>query len=90
MGLVFLIVIGAILGWLAAIIARTETLQGLLLNLTGGIGGALIAAVGVYPLFGGGDLLAGHYSVGGLLAALVGAVALPMAVNLCRRDEELR
>lgn len=90
MGLVFLIVIGAILGWLAAIIARTETVQGLLLNLAGGIGGALIAGLVVYPLIGGGSLLGGNYSVDGLLTALAGAVVLLVAVNLWRDDEELR
>ena len=90
MGLVFLVVIGAILGWLAAIIARTESLQGLLLNLGGGIGGALIAGLVVHPLLGGGDLLAGNYSVDGLLTALAGAIVLLLAVNLLRDDEELR
>ena len=89
MGLVFLVVIGAILGWLAAIIARTETLQGLLLNLAGGIGGALFAGLVVHPLLGGGDLLAGNYSVDGLLTALAGPVVLLLAVNLLR-DGELR
>ena len=89
MGLVFLIVIGAILGWLAAIIARTATAQGLLLNLAGGIGGALLAGLVINPLLGGGDLLAGNYSVGSLLTALIGSVVLLLAVNLWR-DGELR
>jgi len=88
-GLVFLILIGAMLGWLAAIIARTETVQGLLLNLGGGIAGALVAGLVLHPLLGGGDLLAGNYSVDGLLTALAGAIVLLLAVNLWR-DRELR
>ena len=89
MGLVFLIIVGAMLGWLAAIIMRAEDARGMMLNVAVGIGGAVVAGLVVSPLLGGGNILAGTYSVGGLLTALFGAVAVLLAVNLLR-DREAR
>ena len=84
MGLVFLVVVGAMLGWLAAIIARMEDTRGTALNVAFGIAGALVAGLVVHPLLGGGGLLEGRYSVDGLLTALFGAVVVLLAVNLLR------
>jgi uncharacterized membrane protein YeaQ/YmgE (transglycosylase-associated protein family) len=89
MGLVFLIVIGGMLGWLAAIIARAEGAQAHARNILIGIAGALITGLVVNPLIGGSDLLAGQYSVDALLSALIGSIAVLLAVNLWR-DRELR
>lgn len=87
MGLVFLIVIGGMLGWLAAIITRAETGQARLRNILIGIAGALVAGLVVNPLLGGGDLLAGQYSVDALMIALAGTVAVLLVVNLWRSRE---
>ena len=87
MGLVFLVVFGALLGWLAAIVMRAEDARGLVLNVALGICGALLAGLAVHPLLGGGSLLEGRYSVDGLLAALFGAIAVLLAVNLLRNRE---
>ena len=87
MGLVFLIVVGGILGWIAAIIMRAEDGRGMMLNVAAGIGGALLTGLFVVPAFGSGDILEGHYSVGGLVTALVGAVAVLLLVNLLRDRE---
>ena len=84
MGLVFLIVIGGMMGWLAAIIARAETGPARMHNILVGIAGALAAGLALNSLLGGGDLLAGQYSVDALLVALGGSVALLLAVNLVR------
>jgi uncharacterized membrane protein YeaQ/YmgE (transglycosylase-associated protein family) len=89
MGLVFLIVIGAMLGWLAAIIANAGTTVARARNIMIGIAGALVAGLVVNPLIGGNDLLAGQYSVEALLIALVGSVGVLLAVYLWR-DRELR
>ena len=89
MGVVFLVVVGSVLGWLAAIIMRTEHKRGILLNIAAGIGGALLTGFVVGPLLGLGHALDGHYSVPGLLVALAGAIVLLFAVNLLR-DRELR
>ena len=87
MGLVFLIVFGAMLGWLAAIVTRAEDSRGMLLNVGLGIGGALVAGLVVHPLIGGASILDGRYSVDGLLTSLFGATALLFAVNLLRNRE---
>ena len=89
MGLVFLIVLGALLGWLAAIVMRAEQGRGILLNVAAGIGGALVTGLLVGPLLGFGSLLEGRHSVDGLLTALAGSIAVLFAVNLLR-DREVR
>ena len=89
MGLVFLIVIGGMLGWLAAIIARAESASAQLHNILTGIAGALIAGLVVNPLVGGSSLLDGQYSVDALLIALTGSVVVLLLANLWR-DGELR
>ena len=82
MGLVFLLVVGALLGWVAAIIMRAETSRGLALNVAAGIAGALIAGLVIGPLLGRGNLLEGTYSVDGLLVAFAGTVLFLFLVNL--------
>jgi uncharacterized membrane protein YeaQ/YmgE (transglycosylase-associated protein family) len=89
MGVVFLVVVGSILGWLAAIVMRTEHKRGILLNVAAGIGGALLTGFVIGPLLGLGHVLDGRYSIAGLLTALGGAIVLLFAVNLLR-DRELR
>ena len=89
MGLVFLIVLGALLGWLAAIVMRAERGRGILLNVAAGIGGALVTGLLVGPLLGFGSLLEGRHSVDGLLTALAGSIVVLFAVNLLR-DREVR
>lgn len=89
MGLVFLIVIGAMLGWLAAIIARADSASERRRNILIGIAGALVAGLVVNPLLGQSNLLDGQYSIDALLIALTGSVAVLLAVNLLR-DRELR
>lgn len=89
MGLVFLIVIGGMLGWLAAIIVRAESGAARLRNILIGIAGALVTGLVVNPLVGGSNLLEGQYNIDALLIALTGSVAVLLAVNLWR-DGELR
>lgn len=88
MGLLFLVVIGGMLGWLAAIIARAETGTARMRNILIGIAGALVAGLAVNSLLGGGDLLDGQYSVDALLIALAGSVAVLAALNLWRDREQ--
>jgi uncharacterized membrane protein YeaQ/YmgE (transglycosylase-associated protein family) len=85
-GLIFLLVAGGILGWLAAIITHSDYRRGILLNATVGILGSLIAGLVITPLIGGGNLLTGGYDVGALLIALTGSAGLLLVVNLLRPD----
>jgi uncharacterized membrane protein YeaQ/YmgE (transglycosylase-associated protein family) len=79
MGLILLIVVGGILGWLASIVVRADDRQGVLLNVATGIAGALIAGL----LTNNGSVLAG-LSPYALLAAFVGALAVLALVNVLR------
>lgn len=85
MGLLILIIIGGILGWLASIVMRTDGQQGLLLNIVVGIVGAFLAGLVLNPLIGGGNIMNGDYSISSLLVSFLGAVVLLAIVNFFRR-----
>src|SRR5256885_9243824 len=77
---------GALVGWLASIVMRTDAQQGALLNIVVGIigamlGGFLFSALG----FSGTDINDGNFSLSSLLVSFVGAVILLGIVNLVRR-----
>jgi len=77
---------GALVGWLASIVMRTDAQQGALLNIVVGIVGAFTGGF-VFNLLGigGSSLNSNNFSLGGLLVAFVGAVILLAIVNLVRR-----
>ncbi len=78
-GLLLVIVIGAVVGWLAGLIVKGSG-SGLLGNIAAGIGGSILAGY-VLPLLGvsiGG-------TIGAVIAALSGAVALILIVRLIRK-----
>ena len=85
MGLVFLVVLGGVLGWLAAIINSSDNGRGLALNVAAGIGGALLTGLVLAPLLGGGSITSGDFSLPNLLISLLGAIILLAIVNLVRR-----
>lgn len=85
MGLIVLIIVGGILGWLASIVMRTDGQQGILLNVVVGIVGALLAGFILNPLVGGGNIMSGDFSASALLVSFLGAVVLLAIVNLFRR-----
>lgn len=85
MGLIILLIIGGVLGWLASIVMRTDGQQGLLLNIVVGIVGAFLAGLLLNPLIGGGNIMNGDYSISSLLVSFLGAVVLLAIVNFFRR-----
>ncbi len=85
MGIIILIIIGGVLGWLASLVMRTDAQQGLLLNIVVGIVGALLAGLLLNPLIGGGNIMNGDYSISSLLVSFLGAVVLLAIVNFFRR-----
>lgn len=85
MGLIILLVVGGIVGWLASIIMRTDAQQGIVLNVVVGIVGALLAGFIVTPLIGGAPITSGVISIPSVLVSLVGAIILLAIVNLVRR-----
>jgi uncharacterized membrane protein YeaQ/YmgE (transglycosylase-associated protein family) len=83
MGLLFMLIVGAILGWLGAIVLRIEAPRGILLNIAAGVVGALLMGLFIGPLLlGSASLLGGFYEVGSLALSLVGSIALIAALNM--------
>lgn len=87
MGLILLVGLGAILGWLSAIIAGTRTDRGLQINILTGIIGAVLVGLIVNPLIGAADIFADSASAMALMIAAIGAAALLATVNLLRNGE---
>lgn len=84
MGLIILLIVGGILGWLASIVMRTDAQQGIFLNMVVGIVGALLGGFLLAPLIGGGSITSG-VSAGTLIVSFLGALILLAIVNLVRR-----
>jgi uncharacterized membrane protein YeaQ/YmgE (transglycosylase-associated protein family) len=85
MTLIFVLIVGGIIGWLASIVMRTDAQQGVLLNVVVGIVGALIAGVVITPLIGGAPITSGTFDIMSLIASFLGAVVLLAIINLFRR-----
>ena len=85
MGLIILLIVGGLIGWVASMIMRTDGQQGIILNVVVGIVGALIAGFVVTPLIGGAPITSGVISIQSILVSLLGAIVLLAIVNLVRR-----
>jgi uncharacterized membrane protein YeaQ/YmgE (transglycosylase-associated protein family) len=85
MNFIIWLVIGGVLGWLASLVMKTDAQQGMLLNVVVGIVGAFVGGWLLGPLLGTGTINSGDYSMSGLFASFVGALALLAVVNLFRR-----
>lgn len=81
MGLLILIVVGAILGWLATIILRIEDGRGILANALVGVLGSLVTG-----LIAGSGTFIGAISGTALLWAVLGSVIAIGAFNLVRQN----
>ena len=80
------LVFGALVGWLASIVMRTDAQQGALMNIIVGIVGAFIGGLVFNFLgLGGSNINSNDFSLGALLVSFVGAVILLAIVNLARR-----
>ena len=80
------IIVGALLGWLASIIMKTNSRQGLIADIIVGIVGAFVGGYFLSPLFNISTINEGDYSLPALLVSLGGAVILLAVVNLFRRQ----
>jgi uncharacterized membrane protein YeaQ/YmgE (transglycosylase-associated protein family) len=79
--LILWLLLGALIGWLASIVMRTDYEQGPLLNIVVGIVGALIGGL----LLGYPTINQGVFNLPALVVSFVGAVILLAIVNLIRR-----
>lgn len=85
MGIIILLVIGGLIGWVASMIMRTDGQQGIVLNVVVGIVGALLAGFILTPLIGGAPITSGVINIQSILVSLLGAVVLLAIINLFRR-----
>jgi uncharacterized membrane protein YeaQ/YmgE (transglycosylase-associated protein family) len=78
------IVAGAVIGWVASIIMRTNNRQGLIADIIVGIVGAFVGGYFLSPLFNVGTINEGNFSLPALLVSLGGAVILLAISKLFR------
>ena len=77
--------VGGVIGWVASMVMKTDSQQGIFLNVVVGVAGALVAGWVTSPLVGSGTINQGDFTVSSLVASFVGAVLLLGIVNLFRR-----
>lgn len=75
---------GAAIGWVASLIMKTNSRQGLIADIIVGIVGAFLAGVFLTPLFGIGTINEGDFSIPALLVSLGGAIILLVISKLFR------
>jgi uncharacterized membrane protein YeaQ/YmgE (transglycosylase-associated protein family) len=79
------LIAGALIGWLASMVMRTDAQQGVLVDVLVGIAGALLGGWLIAPMIGSGTINQADFSASGLMASLLGAIVLLAIVNLVRR-----
>jgi uncharacterized membrane protein YeaQ/YmgE (transglycosylase-associated protein family) len=77
------IIVGAVAGWLASIVMKTNASQGLLADIIVGIVGGLIGGF-VLNALGIGGAVTG-LNIGSILVAFIGAIILLALLRLVRR-----
>jgi uncharacterized membrane protein YeaQ/YmgE (transglycosylase-associated protein family) len=78
------IVVGAVIGWVASIIMRTNRWQGTIADIVVGIVGAFVGGYVLSPLFHVSTINEGNFSIPALLVSLGGAVILLAVFKLLR------
>jgi uncharacterized membrane protein YeaQ/YmgE (transglycosylase-associated protein family) len=78
------IIAGALIGWVASLIMRTNSRQGLIADIIVGIVGAFVAGYFLSPLFNVSTINEGNFSLPALLVSLGGAVILLVIFKLLR------
>ena len=78
------IIAGALIGWVASIIMRTNNRQGLIADIIVGIVGAFVGGYFLSPMFNVGTINEGDFSIPALLVSLGGAVILLAISKLFR------
>lgn len=82
MGIILWIIFGAIAGWIASLIMKTDAQQGTLLNIVVGIVGAMLGGF-VFNFFGEAGVTG--FNLYSLLVAVVGAIILLAIVKAVRK-----
>lgn len=82
MGIILWIIFGAVVGWIASLIMKTDSQQGTVLNIVVGIVGAVI---GGWVMTSMGESGVSGFNLYSFLVALVGAVLLIAVVKALHR-----
>ncbi len=82
MGIILWIIFGALVGWIASLVMKTDQQQGLVLNIVVGIVGAVLG--GWLMSFFGESGVTG-FNLYSFIVALVGAIVLITIVKALRR-----
>ena len=83
LNLIAWVIVGAIAGWLASIVMKTNARQGLMMDIIVGIVGGLIGGF-VLQAIGVGGAVTG-LNLGSILVAFIGAVILLAILRMVRR-----
>lgn len=78
------IIVGAVIGWVASMIMKTNSRQGLIADIIVGIVGAFLAGIFLSPLFNISTINEGNFSIPALLVSLGGAILLLAISKLFR------
>lgn len=78
------IIVGAVIGWAASVIMKTNNRQGLIADIIVGIVGAFVGGYFLSPLFNISTINEGNYSIPALLVSLGGAIILLAISKLFR------
>jgi uncharacterized membrane protein YeaQ/YmgE (transglycosylase-associated protein family) len=84
MGWIVAILVGALVGWLASIIMKTDAQQGPIANILIGVVGAALARWLFADVLGIGGAAAGTLSLMGVIWGIVGAVVLIFLLKALR------
>lgn len=87
MGLVMVLVMGGVMGWLASLFRRAHSSRAVFVEMAIGVIGALIAGLLFLPLVGGAPINSGSIDVPALITYLLGAVIFLAIVNLVRHGD---
>ena len=82
MGIILWIIFGALVGWVASLIMKTDAQQGVLINVVVGVVGAVI---GGWIMSAIGKSGVGEFNLYSFLVALLGACVLIAIVKALRR-----
>jgi len=84
MNIIIYLIAGAVVGYIASRLMRTNSQQGLLLDIVVGVVGAFVAGWFLTPIFGVGTIN-DAVTLPTMLVTLGGAILLLFVVNLFRR-----
>lgn len=81
MGLILWIIFGALVGWVASLIMKTDAQQGILLNIIVGVVGA---SIGGWLMSGIGESGVGGFTLYSFFVAVIGACVFIAVLRLLR------